>query len=305
MADLTALRVLAAIEAHGSISAAARALGLSQQAVSQRVRALEREVGARLVDRSARGSALSEPGRLVATWARDVVEAATRFEVAVAALRAPGAAPLRVAASLTVAEHLMPGWLVRLRATGAPGSDSVELTAANSAAVLALVRAGSHELGFVETPHLPADLESRTLAHDELVVVVGPQHPWAHRATPLTSAELAATALVTREDGSGTRAALEAALQAHVHVPASALPRPVALLPTTAAVRATAAAGAGPAVLSLLAVRDALLAGSLVRVPLADLRVTRPLSVVWSPTLPRVPDAAQALLDVIATDARH
>ncbi|MBT0995405.1 LysR family transcriptional regulator [Cellulomonas sp. DKR-3] len=302
MADLTALRVLVAVDRDGSISAAARALGLSQQAVSQRVRGLEREVGARLVARSTRGSALTETGRLVAAWAGEVVDAATRFDVAVEALRAPGATPLRVAASLTVAEYLLPAWLVRLRAAGVPGGDAVELTAVNSAGVVELVRAGSHDVGFVETPHPPEDLRRRTLGHDELVVVVGPDHAWARRATPLTSAELAATPLVTREPGSGTRAALEAALARHLAIEVADLPRPLAQLPTTAAVRATVAAGAGPAVLSLLAVRDALAAGSLRRVPLADLRLTRPLSVVWSPTLPRVPDAARALLEIIAAE---
>jgi DNA-binding transcriptional LysR family regulator len=132
--------------------------------------------------------------------------------------------------------------------------------------------------------------------------VVGPAHAWARRATPLTSAELAAAPLVTREAGSGTRTALEDALARHLDIDAADLPRPLAQLPTTAAVRATVAAGAGPAVLSLLAVRDALAAGTLRRVPLDDLRLTRPLSVVWSPTLPRVPDAARALLEIIAAE---
>ena len=302
MADLTALRVLVAVDEQGSISSAARVLGLSQQAVSQRVRALEREVGARLVDRSTRGSALSETGRLVAAWAGEVVDAAARFDVGVAALRAPGGAPLRIAASLTVAEYLLPGWLVRLRAAAVPGADAVELTVVNSAGVADLVRAGTHVLGFVETPHPPHDLRTRTLGRDELVVVVGPEHGWARRATPLTAAELAATSLVTREEGSGTRAALEDALARHLGLDVADLPRPSAALPTTAAVRATVAAGAGPAVLSLLAVRDALAARTLVRVPLADLRLTRPLSVVWSPTLPRLPEAARALLELIAAD---
>ncbi|GEL95495.1 LysR family transcriptional regulator [Cellulomonas composti] len=302
MTDLVGLRILVAIDSAGGISAAARTLGLSQQAVSQRVRALEREVGAHLVERSSRGSALTVTGRLVATWAADVVEAATRFDVAVASLHGPGAAPLRVAASLTVAEYLLPGWLVRLRAGESAGAREVELTAVNSAGVLELVRDGSHDVGFVETPHLPDDVSARTLGHDELVVVVGPRHAWARRRTPLRAAELAATALVTRETGSGTRAALEEALTRHLGLAPSDLPRPAAQLPTTAAVRATVALGTSPAVLSALAVRDAIADGSLVRVPVVDLHLSRPLSVVWSRDLPRVPAAARALMDVIAAD---
>ncbi|WP_051681829.1 LysR family transcriptional regulator [Cellulomonas sp. HZM] len=296
MTDLTAMRVLVAVDEQGSISAAARALGMSQQAVSQRVRATEREVGARLVDRSARGSELTTTGRVVASWAAEVVEAATRFDVAVASLRGEGAAALRVAASLTVAEHLLPAWLVRLRATGVPGTQDVELTAANSARVLELVRDGACDIGFVETPHVPDDVRSRVVARDELVVVVAPDHPWASRDA-ITGAELSAAPLVAREAGSGTRAAFEAALAGALG--ADAVRTPAAQLPTTAAVRATVAAGSGPAVLSRLAVREALAAGSLVEVSVTDVALDRPLTLVWSRSLPRVPDSARALARIV------
>ena len=67
------------------------------------------------------------------------------------------------------------------------------------------VRQGSADLGFVEGPGRPKGLRSRVIGHDTLVVVVRPDHPWARRHQPLSPAELAATALVSREEGSGTR----------------------------------------------------------------------------------------------------
>lgn len=65
--------------------------------------------------RSAQGSTLTDAGVLVAGWASEVLAAAARFEVAVDSLRESGSAQLTVSASLTVAEYLLPDWLVALR----------------------------------------------------------------------------------------------------------------------------------------------------------------------------------------------
>ncbi len=295
MLDLAAMRTIAAVGDTGSLSAAARALGLTQQAVSLRVRAAERQLGLALLVRSPGGSVLTDAGALVAAWSADVLDAADRFEGAVQSLRGAGSIPVRVAASLTIAEHLMPRWLVRHRAEW-PDDGAVELTAVNSAAVLAAVRAGTHTIGFVETPDLPTDLEHRQFATDELLVVVRPDHPWAARRRGLTASELAATPLVTRETGSGTRLALVRALEA-AGVPSVA--QPAAQLPTSAAVRATVTAGSGAAVLSRLAVAEALAAGSLVRVRTVDLTLTRPLSIVWSRATGHLPEPARHLLEIV------
>src|SRR5699024_12500709 len=72
---------------------------------------------------------------------------------------------------------------------------------------------GACEVGFVESPTVPPGLHSTTVAVDRLVVTVPPTHPWSRRRTPLSVAELAATPLVVREPGSGTRTTLDLALQ--------------------------------------------------------------------------------------------
>jgi DNA-binding transcriptional LysR family regulator len=82
----------------------------------------------------------------------------------------------------------------------------VELTVANSTRVIELVRDVKVRLGFIETPHLPADLVTAHLRDDEMLVVTAPGHPWARRRRPLSLAEIAATPMVMREAGSGTAA---------------------------------------------------------------------------------------------------
>lgn len=290
--DIAALRLLIAVAGTGSLSAAARSSGTSQQAVSARIRSLEAQLGVTLVRRSSQGSRLSDAGSVVAGWAQDVVDAADRFDAAVAALGTTSEAPLRVSASLTIAEHLMPRWLVDLRERTPV---EVELTAANSSGVLERIRSGAADLGFVESPDVPAEVQSRTVGEDELVVVVRPGHPWSRRRRGITAATLAGTPLIVREAGSGTRSALTAALAARdeTAVPAAAV------LPTTAAIRATVAASDSPAVLSALAVADAVRAGSLVRIPLSDLTITRPLTAIWTKGT-RPSAAARQLLATIA-----
>ena len=272
--DLDSLQLLLRVAATGSLGRAAAEHGLSQPAVSARVRAVERLVGVPLVTRGARGSTLTPAGALVVDWARDVLHAASALEAGMASLRREGEQQLRVAASLTVAEHLLPRWLVALAAER-PGT-AVSLRAVNSEEVAAAVRAGEADLGFVEGPLVPPGLSSRTVARDHLVLVVAPGHPWARRRTPVGAAELAGTRLVQREPSSGTRAALESALRAHG--PCAA---PLLELSSTSAIRAAAAAGTAPAVLSALSVGDDLALGRLVAVPVHEVDLTRSLRAVW------------------------
>src|SRR5699024_3518738 len=88
----------------------------SQQSVSARLRGLERRVRLELVLRSTTGATLTESGETMLAWAREVVEAADRLEVALDGLR--GESPARgltIAASQTIAAHRLPGWLLTLR----------------------------------------------------------------------------------------------------------------------------------------------------------------------------------------------
>jgi DNA-binding transcriptional LysR family regulator len=112
------------------------------------------------------------------------------------------------------------------------------------------------------------------------VVVIRPDHPWAQRRQPVTATELASTRLVSREQGSGTRNVLAAGLSAALGTRVT-LPVELALSSTTA-VRAAVLAGAGPAVLSELAVAEDLASHRLARVAVADVNLRRSLRAIWS-----------------------
>ena len=113
--DLGALRALREVGRHGSIAAAAAVLGVSQQALSARMRTLERAMGITLLARTPSGSHLTEQGRLIVGWAEDVLDAADRLEAGLRSIRSGVSHRLAIAASQTIAEHLVPHWLVELR----------------------------------------------------------------------------------------------------------------------------------------------------------------------------------------------
>jgi len=277
--DLVGLDLLVAVADHGSLSAAARATGIAQPNASRSLARLERRLDVSLVTRSTTGTRLTPTGLVVVDWARQVLHSCETLLDGVAALSREEST-LTVSASQTVAEHLLPAWLTKLRLQRP--EVSVEVRVENSTEVVADVLGGGCAIGFVEGPEAPSGVHTYTVAHDELILVVAPDHPWARRRKPVSAAEIADTALTTREAGSGTRVRLDAALVAAVGRPATS----AQMLGSNAAVRVSVSAGGPPAVLSRLAVEDALHRGQLLEVALADLDLSRQLRAVW--TGPRV-----------------
>ncbi|WP_215544608.1 LysR family transcriptional regulator [Amycolatopsis sp. CA-230715] len=275
MPDLESLRLLVLVDELGSIGQAAAALGIAQPSASKRLSTVERRLGLVLVDRTRRGSALTPDGRAVAGWAHRVLDEVDALLTGAEALRTQHRAELRIAASMTLAEHLVPGWVGELK-RGRPDL-YLGLQVRNSDEVGELTREGKVDLGFVEYPYPPTGLSTRKVATDHLVVVVSTTHRWARRRRPLTAADLATTPLVVRERGSGTRETLEAALRAAGMTAAS----PLLELGSASAVRNAVAAGAGPAAISALDVARNLTDHRLVTVPVEGIDLRRTLRAVW------------------------
>lgn len=287
--DLDALELLVAVTETGSLGQGAARQGISQPSASARMRTLERRLGVQLLVRTTSGSRPTAAGLVVTDWARGVLGQAYALVEGAAALRARQQDRLRVAASLTIAEHLVPTWLLALRERDT--AVHVELNVTNSTHVIERLRAGEADLGFIEGRGAPRDLHSRAVGRDRLVVVVNPGHPWARKRRALRPVELAATPLLLREAGSGTRETLEAAL-----APYGGIAEPALELGATAPLRAAAIAGTAPAVISALAVADDIDAGRLAEVP-SDVPLDRTLRAVW-PRGRDLPPPAALLLAV-------
>lgn len=271
---LGALELLVEVDEHGSLGAASRELGIAQPNASRMVRRLERQLKLTLIERRARGSTLTPQGTVIAHWAHKVLEESSHLLRAAEGLQEERESTVAVCASMTAAEHLVPRWLGKLRRRHP--DIGVRLEVQNSATVCERVIEHSCEVGFIEGPAVPDGLNSMVVAHDELVVVVFPEHDWARRSDPIPAADLTNTPLVVREVGSGTRTTLDEALAGIGRV------TPLLELGSSAAVRFSVLSGMGPAVLSELAVEEQVRNGDLKKVEVEDLNLHRRLRAVWS-----------------------
>lgn len=271
---LASLDLFLSVAEHGSFGQAGRVHNMSQPAVSMRMAQLERQMGLHLFERAPSGTRLTPEGVAVAEWARRVVEAASEMMTAAACLQAGPKAALHVASSLTVADHLFPGWIVALR--GARPDIQISLEVHNTAAVIRAVQDQKVELGFIEGPSSPPVLHSRVVASDHLAVVAGSDHPWARRRRAVTGAQLAAIALIVREAGSGTRDVLDRALATW----GGAAP-PLLEFGSNTGILGAVRRGEGVAVISALAIAEDVAARRVVEVPTDGVDLSRQVRAVW------------------------
>lgn len=261
---LEQLRVFVAVAERQHVTRAAEALNIAQSAASASIASLEGRHGAKLFHRVGRRIELTEAGTLFLVEARAVLARAEAAELILSELGGLKRGTLLVQASQTIASYWLPRHLVAFRRLH-PGID-VRLGVGNTAQVAAAVLDGAAELGFVEGAVDDPALESREVARDQLVIVVGPEHAWAAGET-LTPARLAESDWVLREPGSGTRSVFEAALEGFGVSPASL--RVVLELPTNESVRAAVEAGMGATALSASVAAPSIEAGLLHDVGLA------------------------------------
>lgn len=225
------LEALAALAETGTLTAAARRLGISQPAVSQRLGRLSQRLKAPVFVRQGRQVRLTSAARAVLPLAREAVRIFSRF---------PEAPPLALGASQTAAAYYLPARLRPLVEAGL----RLSLTVQNSDAVLAKLRQGELDAAVIEAPHAPpAGLLAYPLEKDALVLALPPGHPLL-RKRRILARDLEGLGLLMREPGSGTRALVETALaEAGVRV------KILAEVEGMLALRAAVAAGWGPAFL--------------------------------------------------------
>jgi DNA-binding transcriptional LysR family regulator len=270
--NLNHLAVFHAVAQAGSMTRGAERLDVSQPAVSKQVRELERALGVHLFDRIGRRVHLSQAGEALADYARRLFALADEAEKALADVRAAGRGRLAIGASQTVGTYLLPGVLAEFWRR----HPRVELLVqvANTEQVHRRLAGLELDVGLTEGFVEEEELEAEVFHRDELVVIAAPTHRLAGQArVPLSAVR--EEPFVLREPGSGTRAVEERAL-ARLKLPV----RAVMELGSTEALKRVVAEGVGLALVSRLAVAAELAAGALAVLPVAGLRIERPLHLV-------------------------
>jgi DNA-binding transcriptional LysR family regulator len=257
-------------------TAAARVLGLTQAAVSQRIRALEQSLGLSLFHRQGGRVLLTEAGQRLYPFAERILGLHDQARAEVTRHKAPLAGELTLAASSIPGEHLLPALLADFRQR--QPHIQIRVTVTDSQVVLKQIEQGKADLGLVggksDSPHL----EFRSFACDEMVVIVPAAHPWRQRKR-VRLAELCQQPLIVREAGSGSRWCLEQAL---AHVGRSAADLQIALeLGSNETIKEAVLRGLGCAVLSTQVVTKELHAGTLHALTVSGLPLQRDIFVVW------------------------
>jgi DNA-binding transcriptional LysR family regulator len=210
--DLNELRGFCVAADLGSLGRAAVRLRVSQPSLSKRLASLETKVGARLLERSARGVTLTGAGRRLYRHARPLLEAADQVAEVMVGIRQTGAV-VRLAASHSASEAFVAALLTDLNARQ---QLAVELVTANSQVVRALVADGRADVGVAASRpnHTPnPGVRETELVDDAIVCAVPPGHPWAARGM-VSRKRFLATPMVVRDPSSNARWTVDAVLAA-------------------------------------------------------------------------------------------
>lgn len=183
----------------GSLSRAARQLGLSQPSLTGQIQRLEQELATPLFTRHGRGMALTEAGKTLYPRARRILEVMRETEDVVRREGAESSGVLRVGVIPTIAPYVLPDALRRWRArgdAGGGGAERVELREDYSAVLAKLLLDGMLDVVIAAQPYHFDHMDIESLGIDPLLVAVPAQHP-AARAGRITLAQLRDAPAVT------------------------------------------------------------------------------------------------------------
>jgi len=268
---LRQMRTYLAILETGSVSAAARSLGLTQPAASQQLHELERQLGLRLTDRAAGRAMPTAAGQALVAPARRALAAADEMVAAAMAHRAGDAGRVRLGAGATACIYLLPPALAAVKRR-LPGIDLAVATG-NTADIVRRVEDGELDLALVTLPVLRSrSLLVTHLLTDPLVALVPDGMPLAGGAAALRPADLVRLPLILYEAGGNVRRLVDGWFGR-----AGVTPRPAMELGNVEAIKGLVGSGLGCSILPSLALRDGVPGAALVTLQPA---LTRDLALV-------------------------
>lgn len=269
------LKVFRAVAEVKSFRKASEALHLSQPAVSQHIHALEEELGIRLFDRSGTRTSLTPAGKLLLKYARRSESVLNEAREALARLQGDVSGELRLGASTTVAQYILP------RMLGAFLKDNPRVTlsvvSGNTEEIVVLLLRQSIVLGMIEGPSLSKDVHVEKFLDDTMVLIVPASHEWAGAAR-VALHELTEVPLLLREQGSGSRRVVEQALK-KAGLQLNELQIRMEL-DSTEAIVSGVEAGLGIGFVSAWAVGKAFRLGTVIPIEVENLEIRRELTLI-------------------------
>lgn len=269
------LKVFRTVAEESNFRRAAERLHLSQPAVSQQVRALEAELGVVLFDRRKGRIRLTEAGVVLLGYARKVARLAEEAQTALERTRGAVQGKLRIGASMTVTQYVLP----RMLGEFLEGHPRIELAvrSANTEHIAAALARDEIDLGIIEGPVSSREVFRQKVLEDRMVLIAGRHHPWPQKGA-IPAHALCEVPMLMRERGSGSRRVVELALRRagvkwkDLHIAME--------LDSIVAIISAVEAGLGVGFVSEWAIRKELRLGTVRVVPVEGLDIRRDFTLI-------------------------
>lgn len=259
------MEVFVATAQKGNVTHAAIAMGMTQSAASMALADFENQLGTKLFDRIGKRLSLNEDGRALYAKAAEIIERTQELEGF--SHRSHGAADLRLGASSTIGNYLLPQLIGKFTASY-PGS-RMQLEVGNTQRVIDAIRHFGIDIGFVEGPCLDPEIDAIFWRYDELAICARPGHALTLRSE-LDPEALRTENWILRERGSGTREVVEQLLMSQLGEIRLGME-----LGGTEAIKRAVESGMGISCLPRIALTGAVERGNLVILDTPFLRLTR------------------------------
>ncbi|HEY6770114.1 MAG TPA: LysR family transcriptional regulator [Candidatus Sulfotelmatobacter sp.] len=267
------LKVFRAVADHLNFRKAAEQLFLTQPAVTLQIKALEDELGVRLFNRGANRVSLTEPGLCLLRYAKKIARLAAEAEQELGAGDGKVSGDLSLGVSTTIAQYVLPKLIGAF--LGEYPRVQLALHSGNTQQIVDLLLKGSVAIGLIEGPARARGVHTEPFMEDELVLITPPQFALDHLSRP----QLLDSSLLMREQGSGSRRVVEAALEkSGLRIKSF---KSVMDLDSTESIKSAVEAGLGIGFVSRWAISKELELGTLKVGEIAGLNMTRHFSLIF------------------------
>jgi DNA-binding transcriptional LysR family regulator len=250
--NLEHLKVFFMAAAKGNFTEAAKILHLSQSSVSLQIQHLEEQLHTTLFDRSTKKMDLTDSGKLLYNYAERIIQLSNQAEKELSLLSETIHGDLRLSASLTIGEYLLPFFLGNF--IEQYPNVNLMMKIDNSSQIIKKLIDGDIDLGFIEAPFPHELLDGIPFLEDELVIVSSSAHPFPFlEGDSIEPSKLFTLPIIMREKGSGTRQVLEENLLKHSFDPSKL---PILMeLESTESIKSAVESGLGVAIISKTAIQ--------------------------------------------------
>lgn len=201
------LKVFVMVAEKKSFSRAAEELNLTQPAVSQYIRALEYSLGAKLLDRTNKYVRMNQIGEMVYHYAKEILGLYTKMQYLVDERTNKASGPITIGASYTFGEYILPYIIAKLQQSHPSIRPSIIIN--NTKEIIDLLLSHQLDIGIIEGPLKEKKLTTEIIAEDNMYITAHPDHYLAQTEREPTISELENEGWIMREEGSGTRDAVD------------------------------------------------------------------------------------------------